>query len=186
MSRRVNARLVGILVGILSDRLVGILNAGQQWVLAEDLEWIQLGGANTPKAVGGHPASPEDDGEAMSRWYDALCALLDPDSQAEFVRTALSWKVVLPWALVALYVAYTEQETVGSDTLTSILVEQVSGPAWGLAPSDIPRNEAAAFVCSVIDVLSDLGAVAVDDTGVTLTPIGAFGVRYWLASRSRL
>ncbi len=134
--------------------------------------------------MGLHHSPPEDDGEAMSQWYDALCALLDPDSEAEFVRTGLPWDAVLPWVLVALYVAYTEQEAVGPDTLTLMLVEQlteqVSGSPWGPAPSDISRNEAAEFVSSVIDVLSDLGAVAVDDTGVTLTPIGAFGLRYWL------
>ncbi len=154
------------------------------WVVAEGLEWIRLGGASTPKAMGLHSSPPEDDSEAMSQWYDALCALLDPDSEVEFVRTGLPWNAVLPWVLVALYVAYTEQEAVGPDTLTLMLVEQlteqVSGSPWGLAPSDIPRSEAAEFVSSVIDVLSDLGAVAVDDTGVTLTPIGAFGLRYWL------
>lgn len=68
--------------GVKSARDVPELH--RLWVIAGDLEWIQFGVATTPKAAGRRPLPPEDDGEAMSEWYDALLALLDPGSEAEF------------------------------------------------------------------------------------------------------
>jgi hypothetical protein len=168
--------------GVTSARDVPELH--RLWVIAEDLEWIQLGAATRPKAVGHRSSPPEDDGEAMSEWYDALLALLDPGSEAEFIHTDLPWKDVLPPVLAALYAAMARQEAVRPDTLTAVLVEQatgqLSGSPWDPDPSAFRRDEAAEFVASVVDVLGDLGAVTVDGTTVTLTPIGVFGLRYWL------
>lgn len=54
--------------GVKSARDVPELH--RLWVIAGDLEWIQFGVATTPKAAGCRPLPPEDDGEAMSEWYD--------------------------------------------------------------------------------------------------------------------
>jgi hypothetical protein len=50
--------------------------------------------------------------------------------------------------------------------------------------SGVGHGAPRAFVRSAIDVLEQLGALAHDGDRVALTPVGAFGFRFWLVDEA--
>jgi hypothetical protein len=122
----------------------------------------------------------------MSDWYDAMCLILDAESEFPFTssRLGLPWSLKLPQVLCWLYVAFAEDEAMTLEFLPRMLSEHLTSLPWRLTPPLI-ADDVTEFVGTAIDVLEQFGALARDNDTVALTPLGAFGFRFWLVDAGR-
>ncbi len=190
--RRADAKAAVAALGLVPDddpRVKGMKSARdvaelhRLWLIAERLNWLQLAGAGTTVKVVGVPGSPTHDDQAVSDWYDAMCLILEAESEFPFTssRLGLPWSLKLPQVLCWLYVAFAEDEAITIEFLPRMLSEHLTGQPWRLTPPFI-ADDVTEFVGTAIDILEQFGALARDNDTVALTPLGAFGFRFWLVN----